>query len=144
MLTAKTFFTTDDEKLLVKAITGAEQKTSGEIRIHIENYCFGDALKAARRVFNRLAMQKTRERNGVLIYIAAVSRKIAVIGDSGIHEKLGNDYWNDMVSHLILKFRNNQKADALSESILALGEQLGKHFPRREDDKNELKNTISY
>jgi uncharacterized membrane protein len=144
IVTAKNFFTEAEQQLLVEAIAKAESHTSGEIRLHLENFCFGDALKAAHRVFSRLGMQKTNERNGILIYIAVVSRKIAVVGDSGIHNKLGSEYWNSMVSALIKKFKAQQKAPALADAIVMCGEQLGKHFPRNTEDKNELSNTISY
>jgi uncharacterized membrane protein len=89
-------------------------------------------------------MHQTNERNGVLIYIATFSRKVAVVGDEGIHQKLGNEFWHKVVSQLIKKFKENKKAEALSECIIECGEQLGEFFPRQSDDKNELTNTISY
>ena len=144
MLTARNFFVKEQQQMLVNAIVSAELKTSGEIRLHINNFCFGNELKAAQKVFNKLSMHKTNERNGVLIYISVLSRKIAVFGDEGIHQKLGNAFWQVVVDNLIIKFRQNKKAEALSECILELGEQLGKYFPRNSNDVNELPNTISY
>ena len=89
-------------------------------------------------------MQETKERNGVLIYIATLSRKIAIIGDEGIHKKLGSQYWDALVEKLIAKFKTNNKAEALAECIVECGSQLGKFFPLSSDDKNELSNSISF
>jgi uncharacterized membrane protein len=144
MVTARNFFNKQEQQLLVDAIASAELKTSGEIRLHISNFCFGNEVKAAEKVFSKLKMHQTGERNGVLIYIATLNRKIAVIGDEGIHQKLGNEFWQKVVDQLIQKFKENKKAEALSECIIECGEQLGTFFPRQSDDKNELTNTISY
>jgi uncharacterized membrane protein len=144
MPTACNFFDQSEQQLLVDAIAQAELKTSGEIRLHIESFCFGNELKRAQKVFTNLKMHETKEHNGVLIYIATFSRKIAVIGDEGIHQKLGNEFWQKVVAELITKFKENKKADALAECILTCGEQLGEFFPRSSDDKDELTNTISY
>ena len=144
MVTARNFFDKHEQQLLVDAIASAELKTSGEIRLHISNFCFGNEVKAAEKVFTKLKMHQTNERNGVLIYIATFSRKVAVVGDGGIHKRLGNEFWQKVVSQLIKKFKENKKAEALSECIIECGEQLGKFFPRQSDDKNELTNTISY
>ncbi len=144
MKTARTFFNQQEQALLVESIALAELKTSGEIRLHIDNFCFGSEIKRAEKVFTKLKMHQTNERNGVLIYIAVLSRKIAVVGDKGIHQKLGNEFWQKVVSELIKKFKDNSKALALSECISECGEQLGKFFPRKSDDINELTNTISF
>lgn len=95
-------------------------------------------------MFTRLKMHQTAERNGVLIYIATLSRKVAIIGDEGIHQKLGAIYWEKLVEKLIEQFKANKKAEGLADCIVECGEQLGKFFPRTEDDRNELSNSISY
>jgi uncharacterized membrane protein len=119
-------------------------KTSGEIRVHMENFCLGNEVKVAKRLFKRLNMHLTKERNGVLIYIATISRKISIVGDEGIHKALGNEFWNKLVEQLIGMFREGRKAEALAECILECGTQLGNYFPRAHDDKDELSNTISF
>ncbi|MEO6302955.1 MAG: TPM domain-containing protein [Bacteroidia bacterium] len=144
MPTARNFFDQREQQLLIDAITQAELKTSGEIRLHIENFCFGNEITRAGKVFTKLKMHQTKERNGVLIYIATLSRKVAVIGDEGIHQKLGNEFWQKVVNDLISKFKENKKAEALAGCIVECGEQLGKFFPRSSDDTNELTNTISF
>src|ERR1043165_8923982 len=102
---ARNFFSSQEQQLLIDAISKAEQNTSGEIRLHMEDFCFGNEVRTAQKVFLKLGMQQTAERNGVLIYIATRSRKVAIIGDEGIHQKLGTAYWEQLVAGLIDKFK---------------------------------------
>src|SRR5688572_10459723 len=101
MATAKHFFTAQERESVLAAITAAEARTSGELRLHLENFCPGNEVHVAARIFTSLGMHKTAERNGVLIYIATVSHKIAIVGDKGIHEKLGTAFWERLVETLI-------------------------------------------
>ncbi len=144
MPTARNFFTKDEQQLLINAIGTAELNTSGEIRLHIETFCFGSEIKSAEKIFVKLKMHQTKERNGVLIYIATLSKKIAVVGDEGIHQKLNDEFWQTIVTKLIQQFKQDKKAKGLAECIIECGEQLGKYFPRSLDDKNEMSNAISY
>jgi uncharacterized membrane protein len=141
---SKNFFSKDEQQLIVEAIKTAELNTSGEIRVHIENYCFGNSLVKAEKIFSKLGMQNTKDRNGILIYIAAVSRKMAIVGDKGIHEKLGKEYWDKIVNGILESFRTNTKGEGLAKGIIDCGEQLKKHFPYASDDKNELNDSISF
>src|SRR5690554_778248 len=90
----KKFISKEEQDLIVKAIERAELNTSGEIRVHIESECKLDPIARAVTVFNKLKMNKTKERNGVLIYIAWKSRKFAIIGDIGIDEKVPENFWD--------------------------------------------------
>lgn len=130
--------------MLLRAIEEAELKTSGEIRVHLENYCFGSPIGAARRIFNKLGMNRTAERNGVLFYIAVKSRKIAVWGDEGIHQKLGEVYWNNIIAELLKEFKADNRAASLAQAIQKCGKELGAYFPHSADDKNELNNELSF
>lgn len=144
MPSAKNFLSKDDAQAVVNAIAAAELQTSGEIRVHLENFCLGDPIKAAQKVFLKTGMHATRERNGVLIYMATYSRKIAIIGDEGIHAKLPEGYWAKMVDSMISAIRSNKPAQGLVQCITDCGAQLKQFFPRAEDDTNELSNEISF
>jgi len=144
MVFARRFFTSQEKSLIEEAIKTAELMTSAEIVVHLDNLCLGNPVQAAKRTFKRLGMHKTGERNGVLIYIATLNKKMAVIGDEGIYSKLESSYWHNIVQQLISEFKANHKAEALSASILDVGKQLGKYFPRKEDDVDELSNKISF
>ncbi len=141
---AKNFFTKEEQDLIVNSIRTAEKNTSGEIRVHMDSFCLGDGMKRAKKLFGRLGMNQTKEKNGILIYIATRSRKIAVIGDSGIHQKVGKEYWDKIVSGIITQFKNGKKGQGLADGIIDCGLQLKQFFPYASDDKNELNDSISF
>lgn len=139
----KKFFSKEEEELIVKAIGESETKTSGEIKVHIDSFCFGNPFKKAKKIFLRLNMQHTKSRNGVLIYIATLSKKIAIIGDEGINNKVPSNFWDELIKDLSTNFRT-KRADVLTSNIIKCGEQLSKFFPLEDGDTNELDNSISY
>lgn len=141
---AEKFFDEKEQELIVNAIQTAEKNTSGEIRVHLESFCWGDAMERAQKVFNKIGMAGTKEQNGILIYIATESHKIAVIGDSGIHKKLGKEYWDHIVQNMVSKFKSGQQAQGLADAIIDCGIQLKQYFPYASDDKNELNDSISF
>lgn len=144
MRNARNFFSKEEQALLIKAIEEAEQNTSGEIRLHVENFCFGNPVDAAIKTFHRLKMQNTKERNGVLFYIAVISHKMAIVGDEGIHQKLGESFWKNLSDKLISSFKQKGHAAVLAMCIWECGNELKKIFPIKEDNKNELSNSISF
>ncbi len=131
----------DDEKI-VAAIAAAEKKTSGEIRICISSRERADVLAAAQERFEKLGMTNTRERNGALIYFAPLSRKFAVVGDSGIHAKCGADFWNSITAEMHKFLQAEQFTAAVLFAIEKVGGALAAHFPCGPDDKNELPNEV--
>jgi uncharacterized membrane protein len=135
---------TAEEKILVEAIAIAEKNTSGEIRVHIEKTCKGDAVEQAKVIFEKLGMTATEARNGVLIYIAEESHKFAIIGDSGIHEKVGHDFWDHSKDLMSQHFKKGEFVEGIKEAVLSCGEALKKYFPFQNNDSNELSNDISY
>src|SRR3954464_13372824 len=88
--------TKEEKKKNLAAIKKAEKNTSGEIRLFIEDTCKENVLDRAAFIFNELGMHKTKERNGVLIYLAMESHHFAIIGDSGINSKVKKDFWHDI------------------------------------------------
>ncbi len=142
--TSAKFFSETEQNQIVEAIKIAEQNTSGEIRVHLESICWGDSVERAKKVFTKLKMHETKEKNGILVYIATENHKIAVIGDAGIHNKLGKEYWDKIVQGMIAKFREGHPAQGLADAIIDCGHQLKHYFPYLSDDKNELNDSISF
>jgi uncharacterized membrane protein len=142
----KPFFSEEEQQSLVSAIQHAEQRTSGEVRVFVESRCrYMDAVDRAREIFFRLKMQETKDRNGTLIYVAVKDRQAAVYGDEGIHRKVGDKYWEDVVAKMLLQFRNEKLADGICHGIADLGEALQSYFPyNRDTDKNELPDEIVF
>jgi uncharacterized membrane protein len=132
-----------DLDAVARAISEAEAGTSAEIRVHLDLAWDGDPVARAVDVFERIGMHRTADRNGVLLYAAVKSRKLAVIGDEGIHTRVGEVYWQRLVERMLGHFRASRPRDGF---ILALGDlalALREHFPRRPDDINELSDRVS-
>ena len=141
---ARDFFSPEEQKAITKAIAEAEHKTSGEIRVHIENTLSGDVLDRAAFLFKQLGMSKTGQRNGVLIYLAVKSRQFAIIGDNGIHKVVPENFWDQIKHKMLYDFREARFTEGLVTAILSAGEQLKKHYPYLENDQNELPDEISF
>ncbi len=141
---ARNFFTPEQLDEIKQAILNAELDTSGEIRVHVENNCPGDVLDRAAKVFKVLKMSETQLRNGVLIYLAIQNRKFAIIGDSGINEVVGKDYWERIKSRMLDYFREEKFTEGLSEAILETGHKLKQYFPYTKGDVNELPDDVSF
>ena len=135
---------TQEKNQIIKAIEAAELKTSGEIRVHISYSRKEESpLNQAQIKFNQLEMHKTKDRNGVLLYINPKVKKFALYGDQGIHEKLGQEYWNSLKDTLKLKIREKDLTTGIIHAIEELGIQLKKHFPFSKNDQNELINELT-
>lgn len=138
-------FTQAEEALILAAIVSAEEKTSGEIRVHLtlKKWEWGNTYRRACRLFKRLGMEKTKERNGILFFIAIHKHAFAIVGDQGIHEKVTQAFWDELRDRLTLHIKQGHLVEGLIDAITRCGESLAHFFPRQEDDRNELSNTIS-
>ncbi len=141
--TIEEFLTAQEEQDVINAIRLAEQHTSGEIRVHIENTCNGNAEKRALEVFSILKMHNTEQHNAVLFYVAVGSKSFAIYGDKGIAKKVPHDFWDSTKHILETHFKSQHFKDGLVAGITKAGEQLKKHFPWSSSDTNELPNSIS-
>lgn len=151
MSKVENFLTSGEEAAIIEAIRIAEKNTSGEIRVHLEPRSISaeepnehiDAFDRAAEVFDMLSMHNTKERNGVLIYVAVKDRTLVIMGDQGINDIVGQNFWESTKDIIINHFKNGEMKQGLVEGILKAGEQLKKHFPHKEEDKNELPDDIS-
>ncbi|VAV83850.1 FIG014338: Hypothetical protein [hydrothermal vent metagenome] len=137
------FLTKEEEQKIVEAIRKAEKSTSGEIRVHLESDLKEDCLEHAKEVFHFLQMDETKDKNGVLFYIAVNVKKFAIIGDSGIDKVVPDDFWESVKNTVTSEFTKGNKANGLVLGILETGEKLKQFFPFQKDDKNELLDEIS-
>jgi uncharacterized membrane protein len=139
----KEFLSRLDHDRIVAAIAAAERSTSGEIRVFIQRgELKEDALTFAEQKFQALQMHKTAERNGVLIVVAPRAQKFAVIGDEGVHQKCGAEFWERLVQTMRERFQREEFTAALIGAIESAGELLAQHFPRQRDDRDELPNEV--
>lgn len=142
----KEFFSKEENEMIVQSIRDAEKQTSGEVRIFVESKCrFIDPLDRAVEIFTELKMDNTEHRNGVLFYIALKDKQLAIFADSGIHNAIGEQYWKDVVQHILVFFNKENYALGITECISKIGEALKAKFPYdAETDKNELPDEIIF
>ena len=140
------FFTPEEKKIVTSAIEAAERSTSGEVRVFIESKClFVNAVDRAIEMFQQLNMTNTAQRNAVLVYVAVKDRQLAVFGDEGIHQKVGNEFWNASVKEMLLHFNKENHAQGIAEVVKQIGEALKQHFPYDgATDVNELPDDIVF
>ncbi len=142
-LTAEELLSPGDLERVREAVRRAEMRTSGEIRVHLDDTIAEDVMDHAAFVFEELGMNRTKDRNGVLIFVSVADRRAAVIGDAGIHEKLPKGFWNETLGVILEQFRAERYTEGLCMGVERLGEQLSAHFPRVTDDHNELSDEVS-
>lgn len=145
-LSKKPLFSDQENQLITEAIRIAEKHTSGEVRVFVESRCkWMDAIDRAAELFFELKMDKTVQRNAVIVYIAIKDRQLAVFGDEGIHQKLGMEYWNRLVKEMLSLFDKNDFASGIANCVKQIGEALHTHFPYDgKTDKNELPDEIVF
>ena len=139
----KDFLSRIDHDRIVAAIQEAESRTSGEIRVHVTRRKPSDIEAAARVRFEKFGMAKTAEHNGVLFYICPNQRRFRVLGDSGVHEKCGDELWQEVATAMEEKFRRGHFTEGLISGIARIGDVLERHFPRKAGDSNELLDEVT-
>ena len=134
-----------DREKIERAISEAERRTSGEIRVSVSTFFWGDIEKAAGKAFVRMGMTRTKDRNGVLFFVVPARRKFVVRGDRGIHERVGQEFWEHVAAAVSEKFREGDFTGGLIRGIEEIGEQLAVHFPYdAASDRDELSDDVEF
>jgi uncharacterized membrane protein len=137
------FFSKFDSDRVVAAIAAVEEKSSGEVRVHVTRRKPENLEERALRRFHLLGMAATKERNGVLLYIAPAVRQFRILGDVAIHEKCGAEFWKEVAVSLEEHFRKGEFTDGVLAGIERVGEALVRHFPLESSDRNELPDQVT-
>jgi uncharacterized membrane protein len=137
------FFSKLDSDRIVAAIAEAEKRSSGEIRVHVTRHKPANLEERAKRRFELLGMTRTALRNGVLIYIAPKLRRFQILGDAGIHEKCGDDFWKETAAEIESHFRKGEFTEGIVRGIAKIGDVLAAHFPRQAANVNELPDEVT-
>ncbi len=141
---AKEIFSDEDLLEISEAIKSFENQTSGEIVISFNTTSYNQPYKSARRIFEKAKLHQTKERNATLIVLFLSEKKFAVYGDSGIHEKVPENFWESTVSDMKAQFAEGKMKTGLLHGIQQLGENLATFFPVAIDDVNELSDELKY
>ena len=145
VMTRKKLMQVIDGAKVKDAIQKAEHRTSGEICVSVAPYFWGSIEKAADKAFVRMGVARTKERNGVLFFIVPSRRKFVVLGDRGIHEHVGQEFWHQVAAVVSGKFRESDFTGGLVRGIEEVGERLATHFPYDPtSDKNELPDDVDF
>jgi uncharacterized membrane protein len=136
--------TIDTEKIK-QAIQTAERQTSGEIRVSVAPFFWGDVRKVAERAFNRLGMTRTAQRNGVLFFVVPSRKRFVVLGDEGIHAHVGDAFWEQVAAAVSEEFRKGDFTGGLVKGIETVGRELAVRFPYdASSDRNELPDDVDF
>ena len=145
MLTKHKLLGNLDTTRVEAAIAAAEAKTSGEICVSVEPDCGGDVEKLAWKAFERLGVHATRQRNGVLIFVCPARHRVVVLGDEGIHQMVGQTFWDAVATRLALRFAKDEYEAGLEQAIAEIGEAQAAHFPFDPAlDHDALPNTVDF
>ncbi len=118
---------------VVSAIRDAEKKTTGQIRVCISHKHVDDPVAAATAEFERIGMNRLPGRNGVLIFVAPRARKFAVIGDTAVHARCGDEFWQKLAEAMSGYFRKSEFSQGIIHGIQKAGDLLAEHFPRQKN-----------
>jgi uncharacterized membrane protein len=134
-----------DADAVKAAIEEVERRTTGEIRVSVSTFFWGDVRKTAEKAFERLGMTATVRRNGVLFFLVPSRRKFVVLGDEGIHQRVGQSFWDDVTAAVSSRFRKGDFTGGLVHGIAEAGRVLALHFPRDPDaNPNELPDEVDF
>ena len=90
------------------------------------------------RAFHERGLHRTREENGILIFISLLERKVWILGGRGINAVIPAERWTTLAFGLTAGIREGRMTEALVATIGDIGGTLCQHFPRNTDDTNEL------
>ncbi len=140
------------EKLAAQ-VGRSEYGHSGEIRIYVEaglpfNYLWQSASMAqitherALAMFGKLRVWDTANNNGVLIYLLLAERRIEIVADRGLNERVAPGTWAHLVEVMRAAFKAGDYEAGLTQAVQEVSALLHQHFPLVADqhNPNELPN----
>lgn len=140
----KKFLTLEESQQLAAAIEEAERQTSGEIKVLLVRHCWDDIRAKAARMFRKLNLEDTEQRNCVLVMLVLANREFLIHGDQGIHEKVGQEFWDDARNLMRASFAQGKFGEGLCEGVRRIGEKLAEFFPCQADDKDEISDEVAH
>jgi uncharacterized membrane protein len=145
-------FITEEDKIAIKeSVRLAESRTSGEIKVLVVGSCqkpwpFISAQKAiyrrALKEFSAMRIGKTADHTGILIMLSLKERKVQILADKNINDKVTQETWDKAVEIIVNNIKQNNQAQGIIQAIEYVGNVLAQHFPRKENDTNEISDEI--
>lgn len=101
-----------------------------------------EVQNAAFAAFFEEQLFKTKDANGILIYISLLEHRAWILADSGINDRIESQQWDAALRLITRGIKDGCACDALCEAIAMVGDILEKEFPIQNDDLNELHDLI--
>jgi putative membrane protein len=96
------------------------------------------ALGRAIDLFKVGAERRTHGRTGILIYLSMREHRAEIVADEAIASKVDAEVWGDAMAAMLAELKQGRMADGMIAAVERVGAVLAEHFPRAEDDTNEL------
>lgn len=135
-------FSEQDLEEIRAAICTAERKSTGEIKVVVEERSQGEPLEDAKRIFLKHGLQNTRQRNAVLLALFAEDRRFAILGDEGIDRVVGPGFWDHTATLMAELLRAGKFKEGLLAGIASVGDKLVEFFPPSQQNINELPDDV--
>jgi putative membrane protein len=84
------------------------------------------------------AERRTHGRTGVLLYLSMREHRAEIVADQPIAEKVPAEVWGEAMEDMLAEIKEGRIAEGLAAGVRDVGKVLSEHFPRAEDDQNEL------
>ncbi len=129
---------------IVKAIGEAEKNTTAEIRVYLsKRWLDRHPYHRAKTLFFKHGMDQTKHRNGTMLYVNLRCKKFAIFGDEGIHQKVGQSYWDLIAKNLALDLKSTHSENAIARAVFSVGEKLKEFFASDgTENPNELSDAV--
>ncbi len=101
-----------------------------------------EVREAATTAFFTHGLYRTRDANGILIFLSMLERKVWILADQGINARVPAGHWDALVTAITTGIRQKRATEAVCEAVAAIGAILETHFPVQADDRDELDNVI--
>ena len=121
-----------ERERVAAAIALAERGTTGRIAVRILHDPTVNAFERAKREFERGKLHRHQHGNAALILVAPKAKTFAVIGDTALHERVGDAFWQKIVDEMREKLAKGATADAIVQAVDRIGEALRTHFSASE------------
>ncbi len=133
---------------IAASVGAAEKTTSAEIAVFIREWTFWNPWHSradekrirahAEKLFIKNGLDKTRDRNAVMLYVSLRERTAVVLGDTGIHKEVADGAWDSITASIAEAARKGLLVDGIVTAVGKIGTLLSAHFPLKSDDTNEL------
>ena len=84
------------------------------------------------------AERRTHGRTGILIYLSLKERRAEIVADEAIASMVSPETWAAAMAAMLAEIRAGRLADGMIAAVTRVGAVLAEHFPRAENDVNEL------